>query len=1641
MLTREQAGERLKAFTKPNYKEEQVKRITALSGMLSLYGQRLAGVGPVYAAEAKNNTFYQESRLEAAVKVGQLPVADRLRLFRAIFGKIAPQVEAAWNLFEILPYQTGYIRRPFRSPNQPLPEARAIWISRLADSIQGYDQDVTWFAAWAPYLGYYFAPDVLGYLFAGAIEAGGPDGQAVFDILTASADGSHEIGAMGRHVVRGLLCSSRQAGWEFVERLLLAAQRAEGLRQVILESLDEAHPQAFRRLLRLILEHNLSRFSAAVRAFGVWFGVPMETVSPKQLNDLLTDLERYLNDPAAREQAIQSGAAEQAYYALWALAFEDVRQALPRAAAMGRAAEPQQRFVAVHLLAQMHLEECLPELLRAVDDDHLPVAARALQSLHNGEFRQHALTESDLFERLERLIQRMPHKENTLTPLIWDWFELKLTRTELANRLLNCLGSRPARRLLPYLVDMDPYGRSRMAALLKDPGRKDSEARATLLRLVGDPSPQVRGKALEALHDFELTETEIQDLEALLGRQASDLRRGVLQLLLELPDEGMLRTADRLLQDKNGPKRHAGLELLSESVRAGRKVDFCRKLAVSYQERAVPLMENEKNLLDEILARDVQQYSLQDALGLLDPQKRTKPHPPQNFWAGLFKKSRICSPAAIEIILALEALIETNRDEAVDLNVMGMQQTQLLGNVQYGFPLPDPSLPLADDLARLPLRTVWENWWQNRPAEMRDPDGMELLRTLAVSLLFQHQWLGPNRSRAYITSPLRKIYEIPQEVEVFHNALITSILKWLVRAYAPQNEVLFLVESLERSIGCLSESEIARTQPLTSDSETRLRRLDSSYLAYLNICRWHRSIRPDAWKPEDHARVWRVARWVDEPKSGLDRYYPDIEDALLGMQAGAATPDDLFDLLLGQRPLQRYGNPFRLLRDLSHRKPGPLFAKYPALNGLIEACRERILSIELRRGDLPTAASVPALALQAVPGSRNLFRLLAALGKTDFERGFHFSDSRASVLSSLIRVSYPTEADTPEEFGALAAGAGIPPRRLVEVAVFAPQWAGWVEAWLGWPKLAEAVFWVYAHTKDRMWSVDKDFREQWAAQISEYTPISADQLMDGAVDVAWFQGMYQELGETHWAEVYRCADLTAGGNGHARARLFADALLSKISPQELLKRIQTKRNQDAVRALGLVPLPVGPERQAEVLRRYEAIQEFGRGSKKFGSQRQASEKLALAIALENLARSAGYRDPQRLEWAMEVQAVADLQAGSIQVEVEGIQITLSINALGEPELSSQKNGKTLKTLPANAKKDPGTAALLERAKNLERQVSRMRLSLEQSMCRGDAFLGSELRSLTGHPMLRAMLAQLVWVGQAGLGYPLSDGSALRALDGEEIPVSPTDTLRLAHPYDLLGSGEWQRWQHECFTAERIQPFKQVFRELYLLTAAERSEGMLSRRYAGQQVNPRQAFALFGGRGWVADPGEGVHKTFHGLGITARIGFLQTVFTPAEVEGLTLEAVLFTRRGEWKPLPLEEIPALVFSEVMRDVDLVVSVAHAGSVDPEASASSIEARTTLVHETCALLNLRNVEVKNNHVLIEGQLGRYTVHLGSTVVHKQPGGALCILPVHAQQRGRLFIPFVDNDPKTAELISKVILLARDKEIIDPTILEQIL
>ena len=264
-------------------------------------------------------------------------------------------------------------------------------------------------------------------------------------------------------------------------------------------------------------------------------------------------------------------------------------------------------------------------------------------------------------------------------------------------------------------------------------------------------------------------------------------------------------------------------------------------------------------------------------------------------------------------------------------------------------------------------------------------------------------------------------------------------------------------------------------------------------------------------------------------------------------------------------------------------------------------------------------------------------------------------------------------------------------------------------------------------------------------------------------------------------------------------------------------------------------------------------------------------------------------------------------------------------------------------------------------------------------------------------------------------------------------------VMIAHPYHLYKAGVWREYQKKVFEKQLKQPFRQVFRELYVKTAEE-NHALHSLRYAGNQIQVKKTVACLKDRRWVCDAEDGLQKVFYKENIIASIYALADWFAPSDIEAPTLERVVFTDRKNFREIRISEIPDVLFSEVMRDVDLAVSVAHAGGVDPEMSHSTIEMRRTIAEFTLPLLKLTNVTFTDSHALIKGMRANYTIQLGSGVVHQEGGPMINVLPVHSQHRGRIFLPFLDDDPKTAEIISKIVLFAEDGKIKDPFILEQI-
>ncbi len=358
-----------------------------------------------------------------------------------------------------------------------------------------------------------------------------------------------------------------------------------------------------------------------------------------------------------------------------------------------------------------------------------------------------------------------------------------------------------------------------------------------------------------------------------------------------------------------------------------------------------------------------------------------------------------------------------------------------------------------------------------------------------------------------------------------------------------------------------------------------------------------------------------------------------------------------------------------------------------------------------------------------------------------------------------------------------------------------------------------------------------------------------------------------------------------------------------------------------MRALGLLPLP-DADRPGAALRRYQVLREFERGANAFGPQRRQSELTAARIGVDNLARNSGLQDPQRFIWTMEVAEAGELADGPVAVTVEDVTVSLVVNDDGEAELLVRRGDTRLKSVPAPLRKQEALVSLTARRAELRKQATRVRRSLEDAMVRQDRFGLDDLGLLDRHPVVAPMTRRVVWVDDTGTTFVRAGQGWF---DARGSAALPTGEVRIAHPVDLLASGDWVVWQ-ERFVDDARQPFPQVFRELHVLDDTEHVDPMHSRRWSGHRLQADQAYALFVGRGWVREPDHpGMVKVHHHAGVAARLAFLDRVGVMADVDTPTIDDVVFTGRGDYTIRPLASIPPVVFSETMRDLGLVVAKA--------------------------------------------------------------------------------------------------------------------
>ena len=1591
-----------------------------------------------------------------------------------LFGKeIAPYVQRVWDSLLAYPYQRWWERRPFRSKNPA--DYTEVQLSKMCTLHHYYSSGVGVLPIAEQFQYVVYNEDDVEAFFALLLDEK-PD--AYYELFKDIFSSEHEIGGVCPVLIKAALITQDTRYRTLVEQLLLAAQLQEGLRQMILESLDGTSLKSLQHFIGVILEHNLTRFSSVVRAVDVWLGFGWEAPQQSVIKRTLELSQTFLSDRVAAEKAVNSKDNIERYVALWAVGVRSVQQALDLAvkAIQDPQTSHEGRIVTLYFVQQTQITYTD---IATYAEAHFGEAADLdywlLQNLPKGS------PSPALFDRMQAVAKTLPKEGKHFEGVGFRWLSFTLKPQDIYRFLIGEANEAQQERLAAELSEIPVeerqnllqnvypvLGRGRYyyeseAEKKKKPEKypADSWQRALVRTALNDKAAMVAGIAFDIFKKIPLVHEDILAIEQVLSRKNKEQRKESVALLVKQPESVLKDSTSRLIVSKSADQRLAALEILTVLQEEQRLTDYVTEQVEAYRERK--LTKNEQVLMDKLAYNSDEtgevRYDLSNGFGVIDFDRLTPFVLPQPLFdkerkekkGGLFKKkSDFLFDKIIRVEKVREALNELlviwRKHKDYEYQYEGYQGatiTTLLGKeIRRQHQEQEGETPM-DRLNDLPLAELWKDWHQKH--QLNEIEYEYAIR-YCENIFYENEI--PKQLKGYLTGYYPD-FKVAFQGDVGGNYYesearrLEDLLAPISEAYAEDRAFLasFKLSVFEDALATYPPEKRKVKIERDYDDMDWTEVIDEFVISMNQV----ENGDIDYYTPEQRLKLWQLLYYVyaqKQTKDDLTIYNPQevltdlrakvrenerlpgVNGGLAGLtltlyQKGQLSADDLlfFCLLEDDLFTVAQGGENYFYRRL----PEVLKTSLTFPDTQLELLKTRMLQVELQRGDLPTDASIYIRYLQEIEGMHYFFEALERMGKEPFAKGYYYGNdlTKRRTFSHILEVSQPSATDTFAAFKAHLDKIKITDKRLVEAACYALHWADWIGDYLQIKDFKEAIWWFIAHTTDYM-DAEKE------TIVSQYSTVPRDDFQRGAIDVDWYHRVHKAVGKEGWKLIQESAKYLSDGMGYRRVKLYSAVLTGEIKLDEVIQKITEKRDKDYVMALGLVPINKKKEEE-DLVRRYNLLQTFLKESKQFGQQRQESEKNAVEIGLDNLSRNAGYEDSIRFSWAMEAKATQQIMEKAT-LTLDDTTIKLVVDEQGKAELEVTKGDKTLKSIPDKYKKNKEVEALKDSKTYLTKQYSRTRLSLEQAMLSQTLFTAAELGKILEHPVVKAMLSKLVLFNPDTQASGFWQDGKLLSAEGTLTPLKGTDKLLIAHPSHLFYAVQWDLYQKYLFDKEIKQPFKQVFRELYVPTKDELETSNRSERYQGHQVQPQKTVALLRGRGWTVNYEEGLQKVYHKEGFRATIYAAADWYTPSDVEAPTLEYVVFYNLKDGKEVPMKEINPVIFSEVMRDVDLVVSVAHVGGVDPEASHSTMQMRGALARESARLFKLTNVEVKERYILVKNEHGDYSLHLGSGMISRG-GLQINVVAVQSQHRGRVFLPFVDDDPKTAEIISKMKLLAEGK------------
>jgi hypothetical protein len=443
--------------------------------------------------------------------------------------------------------------------------------------------------------------------------------------------------------------------------------------------------------------------------------------------------------------------------------------------------------------------------------------------------------------------------------------------------------------------------------------------------------------------------------------------------------------------------------------------------------------------------------------------------------------------------------------------------------------------------------------------------------------------------------------------------------------------------------------------------------------------------------------------------------------------------------------------------------------------------------------------------------------------------------------------------------------------------------------------------------------------------------------------------------------------------------------------------------------------------------------------------------------------------------------------GQKTVDIGSFKVILKIESSSKVALTfCDSQGKLYKSAPSKLK-----AQFANQLKNLKAHLKEIKTALKHQKGLIESYylqkrqfeLASWTRLFTGNGLMYFFAQRLVWVVR-----PLHQKQSLEVVfregkfwdaEGREVKVCEDWQISLWHPISSTAE-QIQKWEDYIVKNQITQPFKQVFREIYTPNQEDRSTQNFSNRFAGNIVKQYQFKSLCESRHWsytLLDSWD--YSDMCGCAVFKLLGLdFEVIFkldlnedqlhdadnlndSGVYVQAIT-DQIAFYREDIRLDL-LNEVEPIVFSEIMRDCDLFVSVSNLGQ-DPswiayrqredlrlqeiynkclEQNAQS-DARNRALRKILPMLKIREVaSFEGNFLVIKGHMHTYKIDLytAHTFVMIESGHRyLCISETSPSKLFRkIFLPF-EGDQIFCLILSKAFLLAEDHKITDETILNQL-